>query len=112
MVYRGDFNLLPPNFDFIHTYETHQEFYAPKSEIEFYLIRSNQQFLLEAMAGKDKELYYTHIANDPDAKGKADRTIDYIFHSNGIQTKSYYVRQKDTAAISDHLLIVDFQIPE
>ena len=58
-------------------------------------------------------LYYTHIANDPDAKGKADRTIDYIFHSNGIETKSYNVRQKDTSTISDHLpLIVEIQIPE
>ena len=109
----GDFNLLPPNFDLSTLMKTHQEFYAPKSEIGVLFDSFKSAVPLEAMGGKDKELYYTHIANDPDAKGKADRTIDYIFHSNGIQTKSYYVRQKDTAAISDHLpLIVEFQIPE
>ena len=109
----GDFNLLPPNFDLSTLMKTHQEFYNPKSEIGVLFDSFKSTVPLEAMAGKDKELYYTHIANDPDAKGKADRTIDYIFHSNGIETKSYNVRQKDTSTISDHLpLIVEIQIPE
>ena len=68
---------------------------------------------LEVMGGDNKAQYFTHIANDPDAKGKADRTIDYVFHSDRIQTISYNVRQKDTEAISDHLpLIVEIKIPE
>jgi endonuclease/exonuclease/phosphatase family metal-dependent hydrolase len=93
--------------------KNHQEFYNPKSEIGVLFDSFKSTVPLEAMAGKEKELYYTHIANDPDAKGKADRTIDYIFHSNGIETKSYNVRQKDTSTISDHLpLIVEIQIPE
>ncbi len=109
----GDFNLLPPNFDLSTLMKTHQEFYNPKSEIGVLFDSFKSSVPLEAMSGKDKALYYTHIANDPDAKGKADRTIDYIFHSDGIQTKSYYVRQKDTSVISDHLpLIVEIQIPE
>lgn len=107
----GDFNLLPPNFDLATLYKTHQEFYSPKSEISVLFDSFKSAVPLEAMEGKDKEQFYTHIANDPDLQGKADRTIDYIFHSNGIQTKSYRVRQNDTKEISDHLpLIVEFQI--
>lgn len=109
----GDFNLLPPNFDLSTLMKTHQEFYNPKSEIGILFESFKSSVPLDAMGGKDKANYFTHIANDPDAEGKADRTIDYIFHSNGIQTKSYTVRQKDTATISDHLpLVVEIQIPE
>ncbi|MBP9885786.1 MAG: endonuclease/exonuclease/phosphatase family protein [Leptospiraceae bacterium] len=108
----GDFNLLPPNFDLSTLMKTHQEFYNPKSELGILFESFQSSVPLEVMGGENKALYYTHIANDPDAKGKADRTIDYIFHSNAIQTKSYVVRQKDTAEISDHLpLIVEIKIP-
>ncbi|HMV41655.1 MAG TPA: endonuclease/exonuclease/phosphatase family protein [Leptospiraceae bacterium] len=108
----GDFNLLPPNFDLSTLYKTHQEFYSPKSEISVLFDSFKSAVPLEAMGGKDKESYYTHIANDPDLQGKADRTIDYIFHSDGLKTTSYRVRQKDTREISDHLpLIVEFQLP-
>lgn len=108
----GDFNLLPPNFALNNLIETHREFYNPNSEIKVLFDSFKSSVPLEVLDGKDQSLFYTHIANDPDTKSKADRTIDYIFHSNGIQTKSYKVRQNDTTEISDHLpLIVEIQIP-
>ena len=93
--------------------KTHQEFYNPKSEIGVLFDSFKSSVPLGVLGGKDKHVYYTHIANDPDANGKPDRTIDYIFHSDEIQTQFYSVRKKDTAEISDHLpLIVEIKIPE
>jgi len=58
------------------------------------------------MLGEQQKKYYTHIANDPDVKGEADRILDYVFYSSDWQVLQAEVIQKDTSHISDHFPIL------
>jgi len=52
---------------------------------------------------KNRSAYFTHFANYN--KG-ADRTIDYVIHSDKVKVKDFYVRSKDTKDISDHFPVI------
>jgi endonuclease/exonuclease/phosphatase family metal-dependent hydrolase len=107
----GDFNLLPPGFPLEKVYQTHREYYNPQTELNLLFASFDSVIPLELMLGERQKEYFTHIANDPDVKGEADRTIDYIFHSKSFHVNQSEVLQKSTAHISDHFpMIVNFNL--
>jgi endonuclease/exonuclease/phosphatase family metal-dependent hydrolase len=53
-------------------------------------------------SGPGQAAWYTHAPNSPGAP-RADRTLDYLFHSPQLTLLDAQVRQHDTLEISDHL---------
>lgn len=102
----GDFNLLPPKFPLKTVYPTHRQYYNPQTEISILFDSFQSAIPLEWMLGEQQKKYYTHIANDPDVKGEADRILDYVFYSSDWQVLQAEVIQKDTSHISDHFPIL------
>jgi endonuclease/exonuclease/phosphatase family metal-dependent hydrolase len=66
---------------------------------------------VEESSGADQEKWYTHFPNDPRVH-KPDRTLDYLFHSPGLNRLDAGVRSHDTLRISNHLpLSARFLLP-
>lgn len=107
-VISGDFNLLPVNWDKSKLHPDNQTYYNPKSEMEF-LKNFKTTVNNEDLNGKNQNQFYTHFPNHPEAKAP-DRTIDYYFYSDDLIQKAYFVRNKDSLKISDHLpMIFEFE---
>jgi endonuclease/exonuclease/phosphatase family metal-dependent hydrolase len=101
----GDFNLLPPGGAYDRLVELEKKYYNADTEIEviFGLFRGVPG--LEEVRGPEYKTWFTHIPNKARI-ARPDRTIDYIFISDGIQLGNHYVRRNDTLEISDHLPVV------
>lgn len=100
----GDFNLLPPDVAGIlgEEYITRA---GKENEINVlydkYQVVPDRQNVL----GVDHQKWFTHFPNNPKINSP-NKTIDYIFVSNGFKFLNSKVRQHDTLKISDHLPVV------
>lgn len=106
----GDFNLLPNREAYLRLPEDKRLYYKEETELK----RLSDSYLMlpshSDMAGVDYEKWFTHFSNEPLVKGP-NKTIDYFFYSNSLKAIKYYVRQKDTLHISDHLpMIAEFRL--
>lgn len=108
----GDFNLLPPGWDLSQLKEAHRAFYHEETDITPLFAEFNSSVTEEELNGENQANYYTHSPNSHDSHGP-DRTIDYLFYSSGLSQQEYYVRNKDTLHISDHLpMIGTYTLPQ
>jgi endonuclease/exonuclease/phosphatase family metal-dependent hydrolase len=102
----GDFNLLPPVAGAYERLQDHEQAaYLPETELRSLFERHQVVPGAAETGGADAARWFTHFPNDPRV-GKPDRTIDYIFVSKDITLGQRYVRQHDTATVSDHFPIV------
>lgn len=101
----GDFNLLPPGGAYDRLVESEKRYYNPNTEIEviFRLFKGIPG--LDEARGPEYKKWFTHFPNK-ESIICPDRTIDYIFISNGIHLGDHYVRQNDTLEIADHFPVV------
>lgn len=101
----GDFNLLPPGKAYSLLREEQKKYFKEETEIEPLFEKYQAVPSLQEVNGPEYQQWFTHFPNDPSV-GKLDRTIDYIFLANNIQSGRHYVRQHDTLTISDHLPVL------
>lgn len=108
----GDFNLLPPGWDRSQLHKNDQLFYQEDSEISVLFSEFQSSVSEEELNGPGQANFYTHFPNSY-VVDAPDRTIDYIFYSEGLKQNSYRVRSEDTKNISDHLpMIGEYTLPE
>lgn len=100
----GDFNLLPPGRSYSRMEDSEKAYYQEKTELAKIFNDYKGIPAIKNVESNDYAKWFTHIPNG--RSDKPDRTIDYVFYSNNIQMGNYYVRQKDTFRISDHLPII------
>ncbi len=106
----GDFNLLPPHVSRKELHPSAWVYYNDESEIIPLFEDFQSGATIEELTGPNRARYFTAFPNNPAIKGP-DRTIDYLFY-DGLLKNSYYVRQHDTLAISDHMpLVAEFALP-
>lgn len=101
----GDFNLLPGSEAYRRMKEKDRLYFKEESELK---VLGDKYRMIPAYSDLNSPNYaswYTHFPNKPDVTGP-DRTIDYLFYSEGLGVEDYYVRQADTLKISDHLPII------
>ncbi|MGK0291181.1 MAG: endonuclease/exonuclease/phosphatase family metal-dependent hydrolase [bacterium] len=107
----GDFNLLPPNVD-RNKLKEGKSYYNDHSELSKIFKKFNSAATLADLTGADRAKHYTHYPNTKLVNGP-DRTIDYLFYGRSLKFDNYYVRQKDSLHISDHLpMIMNATLPE
>ncbi len=109
-LYGGDFNLLPPGA-YQRMPQDEKAYYKPETELkELYGVFQ----VIPALKDTNSEQYAQWFTHFPNGRASGpDRTIDYIFFANSLQIGDYYVRQKDTLKISDHLPVVaNFTLPD
>lgn len=103
----GDFNLLPPGNSYNRLPEDEKQYFQKQSEMSELYNNFNVIPTVEEI-DKDPSTWYTHFAN---YNSNPDRTIDFLILSNNLQYDKYYVRNKDTLDISDHMpVILEFTI--
>ena len=101
----GDFNLLPMGA-YAELAADQQYLYQPVTELEPILKAYPSIPSIEMMNSPQKENWFTHWPNDQQVTGP-DRTIDYLFHSPTLTSKSAYViNKKDALTLSDHYPVV------
>ncbi len=100
----GDLNLLPPG-QYQQLAADRRSWYSPTSELDSLARRYPMIPSLEQANGAEQAAWYTHVPNDPRVS-RADRTLDYLFHSPLLTRLDAQVRQHDTLRISDHLPLV------
>lgn len=106
----GDFNLLPPGGYYL-LWEGQHEYFREVSEIEPLFDSYNVFPGLAEVQSDQPENWFTMFINDPSVP-ELDRTVDYIFYSDGLILSHAIVRNEDTLAISDHLpVIAEFKLP-
>ncbi len=107
----GDFNLLPPGKAYEQLPEKMRTYYNKQTELSLLFPKYKSVPAQSEVNGPEYRRWFTHYPNDPSAKGP-DRTIDYLFLSDGIELRGHYIRQADTLKISDHLpLVAEIIIP-
>jgi len=107
----GDFNLLPSEQAYRELAASHQSFYNPRTEIAPLYAHYQAIPSYAEATGTEAARWYTYFPNDP-AIGRPDRTLDYLFFAQNVQTLKHYVRRNDTLSISDHLpLVAEFRLP-
>ncbi|WP_339461339.1 endonuclease/exonuclease/phosphatase family protein [Pseudomonas sp. EA_105y_Pfl2_R69] len=97
----GDFNLLPPG-QYQRLPAEQRGWYAARSELQQLAARYPMIPSTAQASGPAQAAWYTHAPNSPGAP-RADRTLDYLFHSPQLTLLDAQVRQHDTLEISDHL---------
>src|SRR3990167_32123 len=97
----GDFNLLPPG-QYRHLPAEQRGWYAARSELQQLAARYPMIPNTAQASGPGQAAWYTHAPNSTGAP-RADRTLDYLFHSPQLTLLDAQVRQHDTLKISDHL---------
>ena len=95
----GDFNLLPTGQYQQLDDESRKEF-QPETELQllyehFSVLPSKQQLTENEVA------WLTYLPNDPSIQS-ADRTLDYLIHSNGLKPQKVHVNQAAGFSCSDH----------
>jgi len=98
----GDFNLLPPGKSYDLLPENEKPYFQKDSEMKVLYDKFNVLPTLGGMM-KNREAFFTHFAN---YNKEADRTIDYVIHSDKVRVTNFYVRSKDTKDISDHFPVI------
>ena len=102
----GDFNLLPPDpAAFARLNASQKRFYDQPSEIAALMPSYPSVPSWQECSGPENQRWFTHHPNDR-GQTQLDKTIDYIFFSDGIKIQAHCVRQHDTQKISDHLPIL------
>jgi endonuclease/exonuclease/phosphatase family metal-dependent hydrolase len=105
----GDFNLLPPG-QYEQLPDSQKIYYEKETELETFLNKYQSVPSLADQSGPDYMQRFTYFSNDPRISAP-DRTIDYIFYSEGISLTDSRVRQQDTLTISEHLpVIAEFKL--
>lgn len=101
-VIAGDFNLLPPGNSYDFLPDDEKPYFQKESEMK---VLYEKFSVLPALAemSKNRNAYFTHFAN---YNKEADRTIDYVIHSDKVKVKDFYVRSEDTKDISDHFPVI------
>lgn len=97
----GDFNLLPAG-QYQRLPAEQRSWYAAHSELQQLAARYPMIPSTAQASGPGQAAWYTHAPNSPGAP-RADRTLDYLFHSPQLTLLDAQVRQHDTLKISDHL---------
>ncbi len=107
----GDFNLLTSGANRMRLLDRFKAYYQEESELRVLTDAYPCIPSVEDTNGPQRERWFTHYPNDPAATGP-DRTIDYIFYSQNLETGRYFVVQDSTLHISDHLpIIMELSIP-
>ncbi len=107
----GDFNLLPAGARG-QLAEEERRYYNEDTELATLYAKYRGMPSAEDTRGPDAPRWFTHYPNDPAVSGP-DRTIDYLFLSDGLGLGEHSIRQHDTLTISDHLpVIADLTLPE
>ncbi len=103
----GDLNLLPPdgNRQRRRIIAAGTGKYDEEPQIRPLYDRYRAIPALERLLADDAEAWFTHFPNDPAAQGP-DRTIDYLFYSDGWALENEYVVRDEALHISDHLPVV------
>ncbi len=108
----GDLNLLPPGRQYDDLGPVQRSYYSPQSELSVLTDAYPAVPSMDEANGADRDVWFTHIPNDPSAGG-LDRTIDFMLFNPLLDLGEHLVRQDDTAEISDHLpVIATWTIPE
>lgn len=97
----GDFNLLPPG-QYQRLSAEQRSWYAAHSELQQLAMRYPMIPSTQQASGPGQAAWYTHAPNRA-GPPRADRTLDYLFHSPQLTLLDAQVRQHDTLEISDHL---------
>ena len=106
----GDFNLLPPG-QYEKLQDSQKIYYERETELEVFLNNYQGVPSLVDLNEPDYKQWFTYFPNDPSIS-VPDRTIDYIFYSDGMSLTDSKVRHHDTLTISDHLpVIAEFTLP-
>lgn len=101
----GDFNLLAPGRQYNDLPKEQRRYFKKDSELASVFDEYASVPSINELNGVQKKKWYTHFPNDPQSKGP-DRTIDYLFVSNGVTIGAHSVRNTDTLAISDHFPVI------
>ncbi|MBS3812440.1 endonuclease/exonuclease/phosphatase family protein [Candidatus Bipolaricaulota bacterium] len=101
----GDFNLLPPGEKGDEYVETRNGVYGDEREIKVLFDNYQPVPTYEEVNGDDNEDWFTHFPNNSEVK-EPDKTIDYLFLSDGTRLGEHYVIQEKALEISDHLPVV------
>jgi len=109
----GDFNLVPSMSAYRRLSDRNKEYYNPlETELAPLLARFPAVPSLAEADGPDHAKWYTHMGNHNHSK-VADKTIDYIFFTEGLTLGDHYVRSAGVESISDHLPVVAyFTVPQ
>lgn len=99
----GDFNLLATRSAYDRLPARQRTLYAPKTELAPLLDDYRSFPSAEEVDGGDPA-YFTQFSNDPAVKAP-DRTIDYLFYSEGLAVRGERVRQ-DQPKLSDHFALL------
>ncbi len=104
----GDFNLIPSMTAYSRLSERNRKYYdSTATEIAPLLAKYSAVPSLQEADGVEHARWYTHMANYIPSK-VPDKTIDYIFYTDGLGLGEHYVRSADTLPVSDHLPVVAF----
>jgi len=104
----GGFNLVPSMAAYGRLTERNKEYYNPKKTEITPLFKLFQAVpSLEEADGPEHARWYTHSGNHNRRK-IADKTIDYIFYTNGLMVGKHYVDERNTKLISDHFPVVAY----
>jgi len=111
-VMAGDFNLIPSMLAYQRLSERNREYYnSRKTEIAPLLAQFSAIPSLQESDGEHPDSWYTHMGNHNHSK-VPDKTIDYIFYTDGLVLGDHYVLQEAARSISDHLPVVAlFTVP-
>ncbi len=99
----GDFNLLATRSAYDRLGKAQQALYAEETELTP-LLEDYRSFPSTAEVDSGQAAYFTHFPNDPAVK-RPDRTIDYLFYSEGLAVRGEMVRQ-DQPKLSDHFALL------
>jgi len=110
----GDFNLVPSMTAYHRLSDRNREYYnSDETEIAPLLAQFPAVPSLAESDGEHHRRWYTHMGNHNHSKSP-DKTIDYIFYTDGLPLGDHYVPQdwNGVRSISDHLLLVaHFTVP-
>lgn len=108
----GDFNLLSSSFAYNLLDPKGKSYYNPNgTELAPMLESFGSIPSLDVMNGNDYVNWFTHSPNHISG-ALPDRTIDYLFYTDGLTLVEQKVLSRDTLLISDHLPVIGiFTIP-
>ena len=99
----GDFNLLATRSAYDRLPKAQQRLYDPDTELAP-LLEAYRHFPSTAQVDSGDPAYFTQFPNDPSVTAP-DRTIDYLFFSDGLRVRAQRVRQDDPK-VSDHFSLL------
>ena len=104
----GDFNLLPGKVQYDDLEADTQKGYLSETELTSFFEKYQSVPSLGEATGSSRHKWFTHNPNSGRKGQTPDRTIDYIFLSQGVKIGKHYVLSQPVLDISDHLPVVTF----